>query len=140
MPLPDRLARLNRRLTNPVARTFAGRLPPFGLVVHRGRRSGRDHRTPVMAFPDGAGFVIALTYGPDRDWVKNVRAAGGCTLVRVGRQLPLVDPQIVGEAEGLPLLPRPVQLAVRRLGVTAFLRLRRGDGAPAIAPTPSVAG
>jgi len=136
MPLPDRLARLNRRLTNPVARTFAGRLPPFGLVVHRGRRSGRDYRTPILAFPDGEGFVIALTYGPDRDWVQNVRAPDGCTLIRRGREIPLVDPRIVGAAEGLPLLPGPVRFGMRRLGVTAFLRLRRNDGGPS-PPRPS---
>jgi deazaflavin-dependent oxidoreductase (nitroreductase family) len=130
MPLPDRLARRNRRLTNPVFRAFAGGLPPFGLVVHRGRRSGRAYRTPVVAFPDGEGFVIALTYGPDRDWVRNVRAAGGCTPIRGGREIPLVAPAIVGEAEGLPLLPRPVRTVLPRLGVTAFLRRHPGGGGP----------
>lgn len=125
MPLPDRLARFNRRVTTPLVGGLAGRLPPLALVAHRGRTSGRPFRTPVMAFPDGDGFVIALTYGPDRDWVKNTRAAGGCTLIRGGHEIPLVDPEIVGEAEGLPVLPAPLRPIVRRLGVTAFLRLRR---------------
>lgn len=123
MPFPDRLARLNRRVTNPVVRTVAGRLPPLALVVHRGRASGRVYRTPVLAFPDGPGFVIALTYGPNRDWVKNVRAAGGCTLVRGGGEVALARPRIVDADEGLPLLPGPLRPVLRRLGVAEFLRL-----------------
>lgn len=125
MPFPDRLARFNRRVTNPLVGRLAGRLPPLAVVIHRGRTSGRLYRTPVMAFPDGDGFVIALTYGPDRDWVKNTRAAVGCTLVRGGREIALVDPAIAQAADGLPRLPAPLRPIVRRIGVTSFLRLRR---------------
>jgi len=50
----------------------------MGLVVHRGRRSGRVYDTPVLVFPADDGYVIALTYGPDTDWIRNVLAAGGC--------------------------------------------------------------
>jgi deazaflavin-dependent oxidoreductase (nitroreductase family) len=135
MPLPDRLARINRRVTNPLARSLAGRLPPFAVVVHRGRTSGRVYRTPVMAFPAGDGLVIALTYGPDRDWVKNVLAEGGCALVRGGREIRLDSPEVVDERVGLPLMPAPVRPAMRLLGVSAFLRLR-----PASADTPGAAG
>jgi deazaflavin-dependent oxidoreductase (nitroreductase family) len=125
MPLPDALARLNRRLANPLVRTFAGRLPPFALVVHRGRRSGRAYRTPVMAFPAGDGYVIALPYGAARDWVRNVRATDGCTLVRRGRCLPLTEPRLVDRHVGLPLLPRATRPVVRLLGIAAFLQLRQ---------------
>ena len=124
MPLPDRLARVNRRLTNPFMRTFAGRLPPFAIVLHRGHRTGRDHRTPVWAFPTPGGFVVALTYDPDRDWVRNTFAHGGCTLLRAGRHVPLADPTILHGAAGLQLMPRPLRPVLRLLGVTAFLRLR----------------
>ena len=85
MPLPDRLATFNRSVTNRIVRTFAGHLPWFAIVVHRGRKSGRIYRTPVNAFGIDDGFVIALTYGPDRDWVKNVLAAGRCGLIVRGR-------------------------------------------------------
>lgn len=126
MPLPDSVARFNRRVTNPLARTFAGRLPPMALVEHRGRRSGREYATPIMAFPAGTGFAVALTYGPDRDWVRNVRAAGGCILIRAGRCIPLTNPTLLGE-EGLALMPVPSRPLLRLSGVTAFLRL---DPAP----------
>ena len=56
-------------------------LPPLGLVVHRGRKSGRRYETPVMVFRDGHRFLIALTYGGEpTEWVKNVVTAGGCEL------------------------------------------------------------
>ena len=123
MPLPDRLARLNRHVANPIMRTFAGRLPPFAIVVHRGRRSGKVYQTPVWAFRAGEGFVIALTYGADRDWVKNVVAAGGCTFVRSGRRISLADPRVVDGDAGLRLIPALLRPALRLLGVTEFLRL-----------------
>src|SRR6266508_1110713 len=87
MPLPQGLGRFNRLVTNPVTRTFAGRVPGFAIVVHRGRTSGRRYRTPVNAFarPDG-GYTLALTYGPDAQWVRNVLAQGGCTLEATGRR------------------------------------------------------
>lgn len=122
MPLSDRVARFNRRVTNPLVRLFAGRLPPMALIEHRGRRTGRAYATPIMAFPTGGGFAIALTYGPDRDWVRNVRAAGGCSLVYRGRRIRLTAPALLGE-EGSALMPAPIRPVLRRLGVTAFLRL-----------------
>jgi deazaflavin-dependent oxidoreductase (nitroreductase family) len=81
VPLPGWLARFNRRVTNPALRQVAGRLPYFGVVVHRGRTTGRVYRSPVTAFPYRDGFLIALTYGREVDWVKNVIAQGGCQLI-----------------------------------------------------------
>ena len=60
-------------------------MPGFGVIVHHGRRSGLRYQTPVNVFSAGNGYVIALTYGPETDWVKNVLAAGGCELRTRGR-------------------------------------------------------
>jgi deazaflavin-dependent oxidoreductase (nitroreductase family) len=78
MPLPGWLGRFNRGVTNRVIEPMARRLPWFAVVTHEGRRSGRRYRTPVNLFRSGDRYVIALTYWRDRDWVKNVLAAGGC--------------------------------------------------------------
>ena len=125
MPLPQRLARFNRHVTNPVARTVAGRLPPFAIVRHQGRRSGTAYRTPIMAFRDRAtgGYVVALTYGPEAEWVKNVLAAGACELERGGRVARLTAPRLIAATEAAPSLPAPVRWILRRLRVTAFLAL-----------------
>ncbi len=39
-------------------------MPGLGVVVHRGRRSGRLYQTPASVFATEDGFVTALTYGP----------------------------------------------------------------------------
>ena len=77
MPIPDGMRYVNKIALNKVTRPLLGRLPWFGVVVHRGRRSGNQYRTPVNVFPrPGGRYVVALTYGPDTDWLKNVLAAG----------------------------------------------------------------
>jgi deazaflavin-dependent oxidoreductase (nitroreductase family) len=95
MPLPKALARFNRRVTNPVLAPLARRLPGFAIVTHTGRRSGREHRTPVNLFRSGDTYVIALTYGADAQWVRNVEAAGGCEIETRGARIRLVEPRIV---------------------------------------------
>jgi deazaflavin-dependent oxidoreductase (nitroreductase family) len=95
MPLSHRVARFNRVVTNRLTRTFAGRAPGFGIVTHVGRRSGRVYRTPINVFRDGDDYRIALTYGPETDWVRNVLAAGGCELLTRGRWVRLTAPRLV---------------------------------------------
>jgi len=68
MPIPKSIANFNKHVTNKFFLLFAGRLSPFAIVNHKGRRSGRSYRTPILAFPMEAGFVFALTYGRDVDW------------------------------------------------------------------------
>ncbi|HKE99928.1 MAG TPA: nitroreductase family deazaflavin-dependent oxidoreductase [Actinomycetes bacterium] len=124
MSFADRLARFNR-IPNRLVRTFAGRrLSPMAVVDHRGRRSGRGYRTPVVAFRLRDGYAVSLPYGPDRDWVRNVLAAGSCTLERAGRRVELRDPEVLQGRGGLALLPSPARAALRLLGVEAVLRLR----------------
>ncbi len=93
------------------------------MVVHRGRRSGRTYRTPVNLFRSHDRYLIALTYGRDRDWVRNVLATGGCDVETRGRTLQLVHPMIVSDErhEQLPPAIRPILSA---LGVTELLELR----------------
>jgi deazaflavin-dependent oxidoreductase (nitroreductase family) len=130
MPIPKVVARLNRRGLNRLTRRIAPRMPGFGVVVHRGRRSGREYQTPVNVFPTADGVRIALTYGADSDWVKNVLAAGGCRLLTRGRELSLTEPRVVHDPsrEGT----RPVERRVLGLlKVADFLLLTGTDAQPA---------
>jgi len=61
MPIPARVAQWNKVGLNRVVRRVAPWMPGLGLVVHRGRRSGRTYQTPVNTFPAEDGFIIALT-------------------------------------------------------------------------------
>ena len=87
MPMPRPMARLNRVGINRLLLRVAPRMPGLGVVVHRGRKSGRTYRTPVAVFPAANGPVIGLFYGSQSDWVKNVLAAGELDLVTRGRTL-----------------------------------------------------
>ncbi len=104
MQLPQSLAEFNRRFTNPVQLLWAGRAPSFAIVEHAGRKSGTEYRTPVNAFPTDDGVAILLSYGPDRDWLKNLTAAGGGRVVRRGRSRAVTDPRVVTRDEAAPLV------------------------------------
>lgn len=122
MRFPEQLARFNRHVTNPVQRLWSGRLPGFATVEHVGRRSGRTYRTPVNAYRLPDGFAVVLFYGPERDWVKNLRAAGGGHLIHRGQRIAVSDPVVVpsASAEFLPRLPATL---TQRLNVEHVLRL-----------------
>ena len=55
---------------------------PMVLVHHRGRKSGREHVTPMMYLPNETGpdiiYVFATKGGAptDPDWYRNLAAAG----------------------------------------------------------------
>ena len=108
---------------NRFSRLFAGWLPGFGLLVYRGRKSGREYRTPMNVFRRGDEYVFALTYGSDVQWVKNILAAGGCALVTRGRTIQLVEPDAVHRPEALGDAAL-VRLFLGPMRVTEFLRMR----------------
>jgi deazaflavin-dependent oxidoreductase (nitroreductase family) len=122
MALPRSVARFNSHVTNPVTRRFAGRLPGFGIVTHVGRTSGCTYRTPVNVFCDGDRYVIALTYGAESDWVRNVTAAGGCELHTRGRTVRLTDPRIVVDPSRR-LVPSPLRPVLRLIRASDFMLL-----------------
>ena len=99
MQLPQWLARFNRHVTNPVQRLWAGWAPGMGILEHAGRKSGKHYRTPLNVFPTDDGVAILLTYGPDRDWLKNITASGHPELRHRGRTIKLADPRVVSKAE-----------------------------------------
>jgi deazaflavin-dependent oxidoreductase (nitroreductase family) len=90
--------------------------------VHTGRRSQHRYETPVNVFRRGNEFVIALTYGVESDWLKNVLSAGGCELVTRGRCVRLTTP-VVRHDESRRLVPLFVRPMLRLLSVTDFVCL-----------------
>ncbi|HJR25306.1 MAG TPA: nitroreductase family deazaflavin-dependent oxidoreductase [Acidimicrobiales bacterium] len=127
MPMSKRMARFNQLVTNRTIGRCAPWLPGFGVVHHVGRTSGRAYHTPVNVFRRGDGFVMALTYSSTADWVKNVRAAGGCELVNRRRRYRLVDPELVVDPTRRAI-KGPARLILRLAGVDEFLRLTIGPG------------
>ena len=114
---------ITNHVINPVARLFVHRVPGFALMSYRGRRSGNLHRIPMKYFRDGQDYIFSLTYGSDAHWVRNVMAAGAADL-RIGdRRVHLGDPEVFVDPRR-SLMPLPVRLFLRVLGVTEFLRMR----------------
>jgi deazaflavin-dependent oxidoreductase (nitroreductase family) len=129
MPLPRRLAKINLVATNRVLGPPARHLPGFAVVSHVGRRSGRTYRTPVNLFRRGDGYAIALMYGAESQWVRNVLAAGAADVETRGRRLHLVDPRIVRDP-ARSFVPRPVRIPLRLANVDEFMLLERDGREP----------
>jgi deazaflavin-dependent oxidoreductase (nitroreductase family) len=128
MPLPRALGRLNRVGLNRVLRHFVTWVPGFGLVIHHGRRSGRVYRTPVNLFTADGQFTIALTYGSQADWVRNVLAAGGCEVITRGRRIRLTRPRIVHDESRAAIRPLE-RVFLRIVRVADFVVLDRDEQA-----------
>ncbi|WP_066586653.1 nitroreductase family deazaflavin-dependent oxidoreductase [Cellulomonas timonensis] len=131
MPIPRWITPVNRRVTNRVLGPLAVRMPPLAVIHHVGRRSGIPRATPVMAFRTARGVAIALTYGPDVDWLRNVLAAGRARLVQGGRTTALVDPVLLHGATGARLMPWWVRVALRALRVDDYIELAAAWERPA---------
>jgi deazaflavin-dependent oxidoreductase (nitroreductase family) len=131
MPIPRIVRQWNKAGLNRVTQHIAPWAPGLGVVIHRGRRSGRLYQTPVNVFAAKDRYVFALTYGPDTDWVKNVLAAGGCELRTRGHTTRLASPRLYHDESRRGI--RPVERQVLRLlGVADFLSLQTVPaGAPA---------
>jgi deazaflavin-dependent oxidoreductase (nitroreductase family) len=116
------VAAFNLAVTNRITGLFAGWLPGFGILTHVGRNSGRVYRTPVNVFRAPEQFLIALTYGRESEWVKNVLADGGCVLETRGVQYKLSAPTIVHDPTRRRF-PVPVRIALRLIGANDFMQL-----------------
>ncbi|MBD3784326.1 MAG: nitroreductase family deazaflavin-dependent oxidoreductase [Micrococcales bacterium] len=122
MTLPLAIGRFNKRVTNKVMVHLVG-LGSFAEIEHVGRRSGRTYRNPVNAFRDGDRVTLALTYGPRVDWLRNVRAAGGCRM-RLDREiLTLGAPVDLSADDGRQRMPAHVRAVLGVAGVDGFVEL-----------------
>lgn len=109
MKLSRRVARFNKLINNRIQVTYAWLLPPWAVILHRGRRSGRLYRTPLLAFRHEDRLIIAVLYGQESDWLRNLQAGGG-RVVRVGRTFPITHVR-VADTETVPELAQLSPLA-----------------------------
>ncbi len=117
--------RFSRAVGNPLQMRKAGTPGAYASVIrHEGRRSGKSYSTPVAAEPTSDGFVVALVYGPNTDWLKNVLASGSATIEHEGRTYAVDRPEIV-RTEDVRQAFDPKELrTLRRYRVKECLRLR----------------
>jgi deazaflavin-dependent oxidoreductase (nitroreductase family) len=131
------------KMLNPLIVKLAGRrhFHMAAQIRHVGRRSGRTYTTPVSARHSGDLVVIALTFGNQSDWSRNVRSAGGGTIRIDGEDYHVTQPQIISRQEAKPLVQSafsPLERAgFRMLGIkqVMVLRVASAEHAPgALAP------
>jgi len=111
--------------TNPLTLPLAGKRwnPIFAVVEHHGRKSGCRYAAPVAARRIAGGFVIALAFGAQVDWYRNLVAARGGTIRWRGRAYQVTAPERIGVATGLAAF-HPVQRALLRIaGVDGYVQV-----------------
>ena len=97
--------------------------PPFAALTHVGRTSGREYRIPVTPFRTESGFLFALTYGSEADWVKNVMAANGARLEYDGETFSMTAPELQSRTQAWRDVPGPARPFLMLLRVGEFLRM-----------------
>ena len=123
------LWRLARR-TTALMLPFAGQRwnPIFAVLEHRGRQTGRRYEAPVAARRVAGGFVVALAFGTQVDWYRNLVAAGGGSL-RLRGQTHAVGAPVAIEADSGLASFHLIQRAALRLGrIDAYIRLPDAAG------------
>jgi deazaflavin-dependent oxidoreductase (nitroreductase family) len=123
--LRNRIRFFNKYVTNRVLCELASLpLGPFAIIRHVGRRSGKPYETVIMVWPTGVGFVIALTYGPQVDWYRNILAAGGCTVFWHRRVYAVGKPESIDAKTALPVFPTPFRQILGRIGLQDFVHVK----------------
>jgi len=79
----------------------------------------------VSALTTEDGFLIALPYGPNTDWLKNVLASGSATIVDQGTTYAVDHPEVVPLSEAEPDLPPDTLRPLHLFRIEACLRVRR---------------
>ena|SRR5438552_669420 len=120
------------RLINPLVLWLAGTrfFPLYGVIEHRGRRSGKAYRTPVVVRPTSDGFIVPMPWGESTDWYRNVRTAGECVICWKGRDYALVQPELIDPAAARASFGAFEQAIMTRLGIEHYLRLRHRNQQP----------
>src|SRR5260370_40724222 len=103
-PIVKIVMRPMTKVLNPLIVKLAGGRH-FGMaaqIQHVGRRSGRTYTTPVSARRTGDMVAIALTFGNQSDWSRNVRAAEGGTIRIGGEDYDVTHPRGMSGQEAKP--------------------------------------
>jgi deazaflavin-dependent oxidoreductase (nitroreductase family) len=131
MMFPDRIRIFNKYVTNRLLRIFAyASRGPFAIIRHVGRRSGKLYETVIMVWPLGEGFVIALTYGPEVDWHRNIVAAGGGSVLWHKRVYAVGKPEPIDIDNALTAFPALFRAILRRQGVRNFVWVKSSVAEP----------
>jgi deazaflavin-dependent oxidoreductase (nitroreductase family) len=113
------------KVLNPWMLRVAGRIPPWVVLHHVGRRSGKEYRTPLVAFaarPEQEILaVMPLPWGTGTDWVRNTMSAGTVRLTRGGTDFLVKDVRVVPAYEVVDWLAPAPSMLLSALGIEECL-------------------
>ena len=121
------------RLTSPAMLPLAGKRwnPIFRVVEHRGRKTGRVYRTPVAARRNDDGFSVALAFGAQVDWYRNLVAAGGGTIHWHGDEYSVRAPERIDAPTVLATFDPVQRLLLRVAGIDGYIQVRDAESSQA---------
>ena len=123
-PVVNTVRRMNLKVLNPRQMATAGQPGAFAQVLrHTGRTSGATYETPLGIEPTDDGFVIALVYGNDTQWLRNVLTAGKAEVVHDGETYALERPEVVPVASVIDFFKPSDRRLFGLFGVDSCLRL-----------------
>jgi deazaflavin-dependent oxidoreductase (nitroreductase family) len=104
-PLVDATRKVFGRVLNPILLSISDRFG-FGTGIqvlhHVGRRTGREYRTPLCVVPTQEGYVVPAAFGPEVDWLANLRATPQAKLTYKGVTY-RVTAEVIGRSEAFRL-------------------------------------
>ena len=112
---------------------FAGTriFPLYGVLEHRGRRSGKLFHTPVVVRATPDGFIVPMPWGEGTDWYRNVRAAGAATIRWKGRIYPVDRPEVVDAEAARVYFGASQRAGMQRFGIRQVLHVQHRQTAAA---------
>lgn len=122
MPVPQWVAKINKRVFNPME-IRRGKRP---IITHIGRSSGKTYHTPLDAHRTENGFVFILMYTSSCDWVQNVIAAGSAKLSVGSEQFDLVSPRLITMDEAAAVVSPETKLQPGGVKGIEYLRMDIG--------------
>ena len=127
--LRDRIRIFNKHVTNRILRGFTSfSHGPFAIIRHVGRRSGKPYETVIWVWQMREGFVIALTYGPEVDWYRNIKANGGGSIFWHRKLYVVGKPEMIDADKALKAFPALFRLIFRIFGKQEKFVLMKSSG------------
>ncbi|MDR7381582.1 nitroreductase family deazaflavin-dependent oxidoreductase [Promicromonospora iranensis] len=120
MAAPDLVVKAGK-IVNPWMLRVAGRVPPWVVLHHVGRRSGTGYRTPLVAFAarpeQEIVAVLPLPWGSGTDWARNTMSAGTVRLTRGGKEFVVKDVRLVPAYEAVGWLASVPSMLLSAVGI-----------------------
>lgn len=115
----------NKYIFNHLTLVFAGsRVGPFSKLIHKGRKSGKIYKTPVVATFVDDKIIIPLSYGDQVDWLRNILATEQCEIVYRRVRMMAEQPKVLSSKEVFAIIPEKRRQFFERFKLEKFLYMQ----------------